>query len=128
MSALRDEKVNYPHIASAIEEAYCPRNPHIGHEAPQGPVKLEGDVENVYERIKKEPPKKGKGVRDFSESDLESETKEIEMEFATLVTNVLLDMESQGISPGHIAQHFKHIHGLESVYAEADTPLLNQRV
>ena len=125
-SALRDQRVNYPQIAGAIEEAYCHRNPHIGQEAPPEPDRLEGDVENVYERIRKEPPLEGD--QDFSESDLVNDTEEIEMEFASLVTNVLLDMESQGISPEHIAQHFKHIHGLESVYAEVDTPLLNHRV
>ena len=128
--ALRDERVNFSQIADAIEEAYSPKDMPLsiqsGHEAPLGPDRLEGDVENVYERIKKEPPMEVD--HDFSESDLENETEEIDLDFASLVTNVVMDMESQEISPEHIALHLKNVHGLEPVYAHADTPLLNQRV
>ena len=128
--ALRDERVNCPQIADAIEETYFPGDISAriqsGHEAPPGPDRLEGDVENVYDRIKKEPPMEGD--HDFSESDLENETEEIDLDFASLVTNVVMDMESQEISPEHIALHLKNVHGLEPVYAHADTPLLNQRV
>ena len=126
VSALRDVRVNYPEIAGAIEEAYCQRDISSAPSVHEALPERETHVENIYERSKKEPPIKGD--HGFSESDLENETEEMEMEFASLVTNILLDMESQGISPEHIAQHLKHIHGLESVYIEADTPLLNQRV
>ena len=125
MSALQDVRVNYPQIAGAIEELYCRYDIPSIHVAP---LEREGlaESDNIYERSKKEPSLEGD--HDFSESDLENETEKIEMEFAALVTNVLLDMESQGISPEHIAQHLKNIHGLEPVYVNSDTPLLNKRV
>ena len=125
MSALQDVRVNYSHIAGSIAELYCPYDIPSIHVAP---LEREGlaESDNIYERSKRLSPIEG--AHDFSESDLENETEKIEMEFAALVTNVLLDMESQGISPEHIAQHLKNIHGLEPVYVNSDTPLLNKRV
>ena len=67
-------------------------------------------------------------IYDFSESELEDETDNIQMKFNALVTNVRLDMQKQSLSPQDVAQHLKHFAALESVYANADIPLLSERV
>ena len=121
--AFQHDTVGYSEIAEAIKATYCPS--HISDNQDGHVEQLEpGNL--VYEICKREPQLKC--GNELSESELEDETDSIQMKFNALVTNVRLDMQKQRLSPEDAAQHLKYMPALESVSANADTPLLNRRV
>ena len=84
------------------------------------------DSENLYTACMSEHPIHTVRLAsdELDESDLKVETQKIMLKFGALVTNVKLALSSQGITVEVFASHLMTIKGLEPVYTQSQTPLL----
>ena len=100
-----------------IDVVYGPNNVPSDQSGDKVPLEQE---ENLYEKVKKETSLKHACT--LRESDLQDKTRKIEREFASLVTIAVMEMESQGVTPGKIALYLTNRHGLKPVYAKSSVP------
>ena len=82
------------------------------------------DSENLYTACMSERPFNRAGHDELDESDLKVETQKVMLKFGALVTNVKLTLKSQGVTVEAFASHLMTIKGLEPVYVQSQTPLL----
>ena len=82
------------------------------------------DSENVYTVCRSEHPLNGVAVDEFDESDLKVETQKVMLKFGALVTNVKLALKSQDVTVEAFASHLLTIKGLEPVYVQSQSSLL----
>ena len=102
--------------------------PHEGHEQCNSVLPLTNgssshDSDNLYDHCKGESHLPASPT--YDESDLELETDAIMLNFGSLVTNVKLTMEKQGITVQTFADHLQEIRGLKPVHTHAQQPLLD---